>query len=281
MNRLCKHDKLLSVGESKNPIDKVAVEKILDQYQHRRTDKLKIKIIEHLKPLISIISKKFIYLGESYNDLIQIGTIGLLKSIDSFKKRRQHNDFVAYAAKKIVGEIKHYFRDSFKLIKIPRKYLKTYYDMNRYIQDYLQKHKGRSPTVKEIAKAIKANNEIILETMEIMHICSMINLDKPIIKSMGNEPIFSEGRKDYLVNNDLKTFEEKIDNLYFLDKIMKGLTFRERKILQLYYGDNMTQKEIASRYKVSQVCIYRIIEHAVDKCRSSITREKHWDKISS
>lgn len=254
-------------------MDAKLIQKLLLDYKKKKSAATKTKILNELNPLVTAIARKFLYVGESFKDLQQVGMIGILKVMDGYKVNHKAK-ILAYISKKIIGEIKHYFRDSFKLIKIPRKYFKIYYDMNKYVQSYIQKNKGKSPTVQQIARAMGESEEIILETMEVMHSCSLLTTDKSLLKTIINDQSVLENKKDLLPGGSLPDFEDKIDNLVLLSKILDQLSFRERKILQLYYGDNMTQKEIARRFNISQVYVFRIINKALSHCRATLEREK-------
>lgn len=254
-------------------MDTQLIQKLLFKYKKKKNEVTKNLLLNELKPLVSSIAKKFLYVGESYKDLQQVGMIGLLKVLDGYQVDRDAK-VLAYISKKVIGEIKHYFRDSFKLIKIPRKYFKVYYDMNKYVQSYIQKNKGNSPTVQQIARALGESEEVILETMEVMHSCSLMTTDKSLIRTIVNEQANYDNRKEMVSAGIISDFEDKIDNLVLLSKIMDKLSFRERKILQLYYGDNMTQKEIADRFNISQVYVFRIINKALARCRSALDKER-------
>jgi len=255
-------------------MDAQLIQKLLIDYKRKKSTATKNRILNELNPLVITIARKFLYIGESLKDLQQVGMIGILKVMDGYKLTHKAK-IISYITKKVMGEIKHYFRDSFKLIKIPRKYFKVYYDMNKFVQAYIQKNKGRSPTIQQIARAMGESEEFILETMEVMHNCSLITTDKTLMKTIINEQPALESKKDLLPNSNLQTFEDKIDNLFFLSRIMDQLSFRERKILQLYYGDNMTQKEIARRFNISQVYVFRIIHKALKRCRTALSKEKN------
>lgn len=254
-------------------MDTQLIQNLLVTYRKKKSEKTKDRLLNELKPLVSSIAKKFLYVGESYKDLQQVGMIGLLKVLDGYQLDRDAK-VLSYISKKVIGEIKHYFRDSFKMIKVPRKYFKIYYDMNKYVQSYIQKNKGNSPTVQQIARSLGESEEVILETMEVMHSCSLLTTDKSLIKTIVNEQQSYDNRKEMISSGAVSDFEEKVDNLVLLSRIMDILSFREKKILQLYYGDNMTQKEIADRFNISQVYVFRIINKALARCRKALDKER-------
>ena len=121
-------------------------------------------VSDHL-PLVGRLCRRFAHLGEPLEDLVQVGTIGLLTAINKFDRRRG-NSFVAFAVPVIVGEIKNYFRDHGWAVKVPRKLQQRKLAVDRTVVGLTQKL-GRVPTVPEIGRAAGFSTEEVYQTLEV------------------------------------------------------------------------------------------------------------------
>src|ERR1700729_3954096 len=119
-------------------------------------------VVAHLN-LVRYLASKFANRGESLEDLIQVGTVGLIKAIDRFDLERGV-EFTTYATPTIVGEIKRYFRDKGWAVKVPRRLQELNLTVNRTIEKLTAKL-GHSPTVAELAEHLNASQEDILEAL--------------------------------------------------------------------------------------------------------------------
>ncbi len=128
---------------------------VLAEYEQLR-DEL---VVAHLN-LARFLAVKFANRGEPLDDLVQVGTVGLLKAIDRFDIERGV-EFTTYATPTIVGEIKRYFRDKGWAVKVPRRLQELNLAVNR-ASDKLAIEFGRSPTVGELAHHLNAGEEEIL-----------------------------------------------------------------------------------------------------------------------
>jgi RNA polymerase sigma-B factor len=116
-------------------------------------------VVAHLN-LVRFLAMKFVNRGEPLDDLVQVGTLGLLKAIDRFDTERGV-EFTTYATPTIVGEIKRHFRDKGWAVKVPRRLQELNQSVNRSV-DALAIELGRSPTVAELAERLNASEEEIL-----------------------------------------------------------------------------------------------------------------------
>ena len=115
-------------------VKQTAKRDLLEKYRKKPNTKLRDQIIMSYYHLVEYIARKFSYRREEIEDLVQVGTIGLMKAVENFSPERDV-EFTTYATPKIIGEIKHYFRDKSKLIKIPRKLQ----ELNSKIRTYTKK----------------------------------------------------------------------------------------------------------------------------------------------
>ncbi len=145
-----------------------------DSEYERLRDEL---VVAHLN-LARFLAVKFANRGEPLDDLVQVGTVGLLKAIDRFDTERGV-EFTTYATPTIVGEIKRYFRDKGWAVKVPRRLQELNLAVNR-AGDKLAIELGRSPTVAELAAALSAGEEEILEAQELGQAYNLLSLDSEV-----------------------------------------------------------------------------------------------------
>ena len=225
-----------------------------DDYERLR-DEL---AIAHLN-LARFLAAKFANRGEPLDDLVQVGTVGLLKAIDRFDLERGV-EFTTYATPTIVGEIKRYFRDKGWAVKVPRRLQELNLAVNR-TGDKLALELGRSPTVAELALHLSATEEEILEAQELGQAYNLLSLDSEV-SGDGDRKTLSDtvGVSDAGLN----LLEDRAN----LERAFTVLNGRERVIIYLRFYESISQTEIARRLNVSQMHVSRLQAKALDKLRS-------------
>ena len=137
-------------------------------------------------PLVEHCARRFRNRGEPFEDLVQVGTIGLLKSIDRFDSDRGV-EFSTYATPTIIGEIKRYFRDKGWAIRVPRRLQELRMQIGSATAELTQSL-GRSPTPRELAEAIGCSVEEIIEGLESSNAYSTLSLDASDDTDEGGPP---------------------------------------------------------------------------------------------
>ena len=231
------------------------------EYERLRND----LTVAHLN-LVRYLAVKFANRGEALDDLIQVGTVGLLKAIDRFDLERGV-EFTTYATPTIVGEIKRYFRDKGWAVKVPRRLQELNLAVNRAIEKLTVKL-GHSPTVTELASHLGASEEDVLEAQELGQAYNLLSLDTEL---NGEGDKKSQTLADYVGQNDagLELLEDRAN----LEKAFEVLTGRERVILYLRFYESVSQTEIAKRLNVSQMHVSRLQQKALEKLKN-VLREK-------
>jgi RNA polymerase sigma-B factor len=216
-------------------------------------------VVAHLN-LARYLAVKFANRGEALDDLIQVGTVGLLKAIDRFDLDRGV-EFTTYATPTIVGEIKRYFRDKGWAVKVPRRLQELNLAVNRAIEK-LNVKLGHSPTVAELAAHLGASEEDVLEAQELGQAYNLLSLDTEL---NGDGDKKSQTLADYVGQNDsaLELLEDRAN----LERAFEVLSGRERVILYLRFYESVSQTEIAKRLNVSQMHVSRLQQKALEKLR--------------
>jgi RNA polymerase sigma-B factor len=213
--------------------------------------------------LVRFLAMKFANRGEPLDDLIQVGTVGLIKAIDRFEPERGI-EFTTYATPTIVGEIKRYFRDKGWAVKVPRRLQELNLAVNR-ANERMTVALGRSPTVSELAAELEAGEEDILEAQELGQAYNLLSLDSEI---SGESERKSQTLADTVgaPDADLALFEDRAN----LEYAMRVLSGRERVIIHLRFYESASQTEIAKRLNVSQMHVSRLQARALEKLRAAL-----------
>ncbi len=222
-------------------------------------------VVAHLN-LVRYLAVKFANRGEALDDLIQVGTVGLLKAIDRFDLERGV-EFTTYATPTIVGEIKRYFRDKGWAVKVPRRLQELNLAVNRALEKLTVKL-GHSPTVAELAAHVGASEEDVLEAQELGQVYNLLSLDTEL---NGEGDKKSQTLADYVGQNDsaLELLEDRAN----LERAFEVLNGRERVILYLRFYESVSQTEIAKRLNVSQMHVSRLQQKALEKLRNFLKED--------
>jgi RNA polymerase sigma-B factor len=218
------------------------------------------RLIEENLPLVRAMARRYAGRGEQYEDLVQIGTIGLIKAIDRFDVERGV-ELQSYAIPMIVGEIKRHFRDRSWAVHVPRR-LKELNLQLMSLMDGLSSTLGRSPTIAELAKAAGVETEEVVEALEAGQAYTALSLSVPI----GDDPDTELG--DTLA--DSEAVFAVADNRDLIARGLGSLDERSRRIVELRFFSGLSQSEIAREIGVSQMHVSRLLRHALETVRGEL-----------
>ncbi|WP_078429411.1 RNA polymerase sigma factor SigB [Alkalihalobacterium alkalinitrilicum] len=253
----------MSTKPQQRPNSKDDVILWIKQYQENELEEAQTKLVEHYKPLVQTLSRKFSRGPEHAEDLFQVGMLGLLGAIRRFDLSVGRS-FESFAVPTVVGEIKRYIRDKTWSVHVPRR-IKELGPKIKKAVDLLTNDLQRSPKVDEIAEFINVSVEEVLEAMEMGRSYQALSVDKPIEADQeGGEATLLD-----LVGRQEKGYEQT-DQQILLEKAFSVLNEREKQILQLTYFENLSQKETGERLSISQMHVSRLQRRALQKLRDSI-----------
>jgi RNA polymerase sporulation-specific sigma factor len=209
-------------------------------------NKSKEILLQNNSLLIKSIVNRFKGKGVEYDDLYQLGSIGLLKAISNFDESFNVK-FSTYAVPMIVGEIKRFLRDDGE-IKVSRLIKMQAINISKYIEKTL-KERGEEPTIEEIAK------EFNLEREEVVFAMDSTKMTISIYEKFDD----GEDKSQSLIDKIPSPYsvDEHVDKLY-LKELLKTLNDREKKLIELRYFRDKTQGEVAKILGVSQVQVSRL-----------------------
>ena len=204
-------------------------------------------VFEENTGLIDSVAKRFVGRGVEMEDLIQIGSIGLLKAVDHFNASFEVK-FSTYAVPMIAGEIKRYLRDD-GILKVSRS-LKENCVRIYSAREKLEKELGREPEMEEIAQSAQLSVDEVVMSLESG--AEVESLHKIIYQGDGNDISLMDRLQEKENGQDAAL------NRIFLDEILKKLDARERQLIYMRYFKDMTQTEIAVEMGISQVQVSRM-----------------------
>jgi RNA polymerase sigma-B factor len=230
-----------------------------------RRQRARDSLVEQHLPLVEHLARRFRNRGEPYDDLVQVATIGLIKSVDRFDLERGV-EFSTYATPTIVGEIKRHFRDKGWAVRVPRRLQELRLSLASATSE-LSQQQGRAPTVAELATQLGISEEEVLEGLESANAYSTLSLDAGDSVS-GDEPM--------PVAETLGSEDESLEGVEYresLKPMLEGLPPREKKILMLRFFKNMTQSEIAAEIGISQMHVSRLLARTLAQLREGLLVE--------
>lgn len=215
------------------------------------------KLVEINTPLVNSIIKKYNSKVSEYEDLFQIGAIGLIKAIRKFNFEF-NTKFSTYAVYVIDGEIRKHFRDE-GMIKISRSIKTTYLKARKVREEYV-KLNGVEPTVEYIGEKIDVSIEEVVTCLDACRRPESLNAS-----------IGEDSKKDLID----KIEDEKQNNDIIIEKIdlknaINNLEKRDRQIIVLRYFQNKTQSEVAKMLGLSQVQVSRLEKKIIESIKNTI-----------
>ncbi len=224
------------------------------------------QLIERYLPLARRLARRYQRAEEPLEDLVQVACLGLIKAIDRFDVQREVV-FSSYAVPTILGELKRHFRDRTWSVRVPRDLQELALRVDRTVTR-LSVGKRRSPSVGEIAEAVGATEEQVLEALEAAGAYRAGSLDAPRIVQ-GEEA--TESVADTL--GEEESGFTRAEERATLEPLLARISARERVVLELRFGEDLTQAEIGERIGVSQMQVSRLIRQALARLRGGLGEE--------
>ena len=197
-------------------------------------------------------------------DIVQVGTIGLIKAIDRFELSRQV-EFTSFAVPYIVGEIKRFFRDTSWAVHVPRRLQEARVELAKATEE-LRSRLGRTPTTRELSELMCLTEEEVIEARKASNGYTSSSLDAALSSDAG-----AEGETvlaDVIGSEDPGL--ELVDDLSSLAPLIAELDERERKIIHMRYVEERTQAEIGEELGISQMHVSRLISRMLRRLRAGL-----------
>ncbi|HEY7933815.1 MAG TPA: SigB/SigF/SigG family RNA polymerase sigma factor, partial [Solirubrobacteraceae bacterium] len=230
------------------------------RWQEDRDQRAREELVERFLPLARKLARRYSGAREPFDDLLQVASLGLVKAIDRFDTGRG-TAFSSFAVPTILGELKRHFRDRTWSVRVPRDLQELALRVDQTVTR-LGAGRRRSPSVGEIARAVEASEEQVLEALEAMGAYRASSLDVP----RGAREEEGESLAEGLGGEDagFQHAEERAT----LEPLLARISERERTVLGLRFGADLTQAEIGERIGVSQMQVSRLIRQALMRLRA-------------
>jgi RNA polymerase sigma-B factor len=218
---------------------------------------VRARVVETHLPLVQHLARRYADRGEPLDDLIQVGTIGLLNAVDRYDPSRG-TSFASFAVPTVLGEIRRHFRDRGWAIRVPRRLQ----ELSRLLSDTraeLTQQLGRAPTVDELAERAGVDPEQVLEALDSAGAYSTVPLESEA----------DDGPQAWLAEDDAGL--DAVENREALRPLLEQLPARERRILALRFVRGMSQSQIAAEVGISQMHVSRLLTRTLTQLRSGLT----------
>ncbi|MHB9855855.1 RNA polymerase sigma factor SigF [Streptomyces sp. Tue6028] len=199
---------------------------------------------------------------EEMEDIVQVGTIGLIKAIDRFELTREV-EFTSFAVPYIVGEIKRFFRDTSWAVHVPRRLQEARVQLARATEE-LRSRLGRTPTVRELSQLMCLSEEEVNEARLASNGYNSSSLDAAISTSQDGETALA----DFIGTEDNAL--ELVEDFHALAPLIGELDERERRIIHMRFVDELTQAQIGEHLGVSQMHVSRLLSRTLSKLRQGM-----------
>ncbi|MFJ6509331.1 RNA polymerase sigma factor SigF [Streptomyces sp. NPDC091879] len=200
--------------------------------------------------------------SDEMEDIVQVGTIGLIKAIDRFELSREV-EFTSFAVPYIVGEIKRFFRDTTWAVHVPRRLQEARVQLAKATEE-LRSRLGRTPTVKELSQLMSLSEEEVNEARLASNGYASSSLDATISATSDGEAALADfiGTDDYAL--------ELVEDFNALAPLIARLDDRERRIIHMRFVDELTQAQIGEHLGVSQMHVSRLLNRTLAKLREGM-----------
>jgi RNA polymerase sigma-B factor len=226
---------------------------LFDRWRRRGDERAHAELVNRHLPLVRQLARRYAYTSEPIDDLVQVGSVGLLQALSRYDAR-VGSTFKAYAVPTILGELRRHFRDTAWSVHLPR----SLQERTRAVQvaiSALQSSLGRSPTIAEIAARVGATSEQVIEAMEARLAYRVESLDAPAEPGDERERWHSAGA----IDGGFDTAEQSA----FLSRALNALPDRERDLVRLRFEEDLSQSEIGRRLGISQMHVSRLLRRAL------------------
>jgi RNA polymerase sigma-B factor len=225
-------------------------------------------LIEMNMSLVRFCSRRFRGRGpEEMEDILQVGTIGLIKAIDRFDLSREV-EFTTFAVPYIVGEMKRFFRDTSWAVHVPRRLQELRVELAK-ARDHLTTVLDAPPTVAELAAYLELSEDDVIEGLVASNGYTAGSIDLP-----SGEEGEDSGRSYADTFGALDPAMELVEDFQALAPMLGELDDRQRLILQMRFGQEMTQAEIGAELGYSQMHVSRLISRTLTKLRAGMLTDK-------
>jgi RNA polymerase sigma-B factor len=248
--------------EGKEAWDKERTRELFRLYKEEGDEEAREQLIVSHLNLVRFLANKFKNRGEPMEDLVQVGSLGLIKAIDRFDPERGL-EFTTFATPTIMGEIKRHFRDKGWSVRVPRRLQELSAKVNQATNE-LTSELNRTPTVEEVATRIDATVDEVLEAMESSSAYTAVSFETPGSSDDDEAPTLMDHLGDE--DRDLMGTDDRL----VLEDAISSFSPREQQVVRMRFIEGLTQVEIAKQLDISQVQVSRLLRKTLRRLQEKI-----------
>jgi RNA polymerase sigma-B factor len=236
---------------------------LLTEYKLSFDSKVKNRIVKYHLSMVEKIARSYSQkYKEQFDDLVQVGCLGLIHAIDKFDLNHSVS-FKTYSSHFIAGEMKHYLRDYYSLVKLPRELQELLPRISRARQS-LTVEKGTEPTESEIAAYLDLPVDKVSQTIEMENISATVSLDQQISSfNSGSETDNSAFFISQLEDKKYQSFQLAQEDRIILHDAITSIREQSRQVLEYAFYQDLSQTEISKLLGISQMQVSRRLKSAV------------------
>ena len=231
---------------------------LLSQYAREPSDALRAQIVEAFLPLAGHVARRFAGRGADYDDLYQVASLALLKAVERYDPDKGVK-FVTFVTPTMVGEVRNYFRDYARTLRLPRRGME--------IAAGLEQRLGRSPTLDELTAETGVDETEALEALELSAAAAPVSLDAQIGADEDDAPLSQFLGFDGAGFADFERRDQ-------LSRALEALDERQREVLRQRYFENRTQRDVAARMNLSQMTVSRVERAALEALKEKLSPQE-------
>ncbi len=251
-------------GDTSKGLDNAQAVRLIAGYRNKNDRRALEQVLDlHGKILRHIVRRYAGTSGEPYEDLLQVGYVGLVKAVNGYKLDSNAR-FSSYAYSMIDGELRHHFRDT-GLVKRPR-WARSLYSRVSDATNRLTEELCRPPVIDEIAEAVNVAPEGVLQLMKLFSDTNVSSLDEKTEERENGAPDFSA-----IKSLQYETFSLPIEDRILLEQSMDSLTELQKKVVYLFFYKDLSQTEIGRRLGLPQRKVSRIISTSLKSLKERLS----------
>lgn len=225
-----------------------AVRDLFLRYQKSRDVETRNKLVTAHLPIASMVARRYAGKGVEYEDLVQIGSLALIKAVERYDPDYGAS-FPVFAVKTLLGEVKHFFRDKLSGIHVSRSMMELAGKINQ-MRETMTAELMRAPYLEELAERLHVSVEEVVEALEASNAVYPVSFDQKL-STDGDTSL-----ADFLGSEE--TGYSRVEMKDWFSRVMSDLSVQEREVIRQRYELGYSQRQVASNLKVSQMYISRL-----------------------
>ncbi len=235
-------------------------QRLLERWLERRDRAARDELVRRLLPIARRLARRYNGLGDSFDDLVQVAAVGILKAVDRYDSGRGAPLWV-YAERMADGELRHHLRDTGTLLHLPRALHARLMAVIRTAAR-LPPHPGGGPRTDEIAAILELSRAEVTDALQAGSALDVRSLDQPAPGRDDRPPAYADrlGAED-------KGFE-LVEDRSVIDRAWRSLDPRARESLVLRLVHDLTYREIAERLGMSVTHVVRLVTRSLERLQT-------------